>query len=160
MNPFAYPEFWLSLAFFVVLGFMFVSPVRRSLKKFFDAHRQDIENKIQESQSVYHQAFQEYKSLSKELKKKIEDKEIKIKIKQIQQEFLQKEENLVKAKEQDFQVRQNILIMQTKENLKKQLLDQAEEQVLNSKKLGRSSSRDLDHFIKMLCKNEEKLKKL
>ena len=136
MNPFINPEFWLSLAFFVVLGFMFIPVVQRKMENFFNTKRQAVENQIQEN------------------------KEIKNKIKQIEQEFLQKERKSIDTKKQDFQVRQKMIELQSKENLKKQLLDKAEEKVLNVPRTKTADFRDVEHFIKMLHKNEEKLKAL
>ena len=65
MNPFINPEFWLSLAFFVVLGFMFIPVVQRKMENFFNTTRQAVENQIQENKSVYQEAVKEYKTLLK-----------------------------------------------------------------------------------------------
>ena len=158
MNPFVNPEFWLSLAFFVVLGFMFTPSIQKNIKKFFEDSRQNIERQIQESKTVYQEALQERKASLKKLNQRADDKDIKIKIKQIQQEFSQKEKNSVDMKKQDFFVRQNIILLQAKENLKKQLLDKAEEKILNQRHSKASDKQDIDHFIEMITKNEEKLK--
>ncbi|MBR6231944.1 MAG: hypothetical protein IKQ99_02465 [Alphaproteobacteria bacterium] len=160
MNPFVNTEFWLSLAFFVVLGFMFIPPVQRAIKKFFDAGRQKIEKQIQESKAVYQEAMQERKAALKKLNQKADDKETKSKIKQIHQEFLQKEKNSIEVKKQDFYVRKSILLLQGKENVKKQLLDKVEEKVLNQRRTKTSDAQDVGHFIKMLDKNKEKLKSI
>lgn len=160
MNPFINPEFWLSLAFFVVLGFMFIPVVQRKMENFFNTKRQAVENQIQENKSVYQEAVKEYKTLLKASESREENKEIKNKIKQIEQEFLQKERKSIDTKKQDFQVRQKMIELQSKENLKKQLLDKAEEEILNVPRTKTADFRDVEHFIKMLHKNEEKLKAL
>ena len=158
MNPFVNSEFWLSLAFFVVLGFMFIPSVQRAIKRCLNSQRQKIEKQIQESHAVYQEAMQERKNSLKNLNQKTDDKETKSQIKQIKQEFLKKEKNFVEMKKQDFYVRKGIIELQGKENLKKHLLDKAEEKILKQSRSKTSDIQDVNHFIKMLDKNKEKLK--
>ena len=71
---------------------------------------------------------------------------------------IQKTQERIEKKKQDFQMRQNLILAQTKNHVRTELLDKAEEKILNlfpHKKMGK----EVKHFIKMLDENQEALKK-
>ena len=156
MNPFVNPEFWLSLSFFVVLGFIILPPVRKVLHDFFEQKKSQVTQQIQEAKVLEQQAIQTHKKMAKDLKAQLKDEELEKKIKAIQKEFSDKEKTALILKKQDFQVRQNLLQTQTKKRISKQLLDTVEEHVFKNQ---RASSKDVSHFIQALHEQADDLKK-
>jgi len=158
MKTFFNPEFWLSLSFLLVIGFIFFPPIWQRLKNFFGRQRHQVEEDIQSAQDVYKQALQAHQALIKELKAKSNNQEFSQQIKQIQKEWNEKLERQLHTKEQDFGIRQNLMELQIKNHLRDELLKQVESKIISIKKKT-VSEKEVAHFIKMLDKNESLLKK-
>lgn len=158
MNPLNHPEFWLSFSFLLVVGLIVFPPIRRYVQGLFAHQRYRVETDIQNAQNVYREALQARQDILKELKIKPVDKEITLKIKSFQKEYEERIETQIQAKRQDFRVRQNLMELQIKNHLRKELLDKAEEKLtfLNHKNV---SEKEIAHFIKVLNENEMLLKK-
>ena len=159
MKPFFNPEFWLSLSFLLVMGFILFSPIRQRLKSFFGRQRCQVEEDIQNAQDVYKQALQAHQAVMKDLKTKSNNQEFAQQIKQVQKEWNEKLERQLHTKEQDFEIRQNLMELQIKNHLRDELLKQVESKIISIKKK-MVSEKEVAHFIKMLDKNEGALKKL
>ena len=157
MNPFIHPEFWLSLAFIIVVGLFFFSPIRNSLHRLFEKQKNDVQNKISEAHSVYKEALQNYKEAQKLLKTKKIDTQTTLEIKQLRHEFSDKILRQTEYQKQNLQVRQSLYIQDVKNHLRQHLLDLAEDKIKNqsSKK---STEQDIQHFLKVLKENKEILR--
>ena len=86
MNPFIYPNFWLSLAFILILGLVIFSPVQKSIVNFFKVYQKKIQSQIDESDHVHQEAFLALKEIQKQLKTPQENVKIKQEIYSIQKE--------------------------------------------------------------------------
>lgn len=159
MNPFVNPEFWLSLAFFIVIGMIIFSPVRHAINRFFESQQKNIKDEIEQANSVYSEALQGYKEADKNLKEKFIHSKTQEEIKALQQEFLKATQKQIEAKKQDFQVHKNLQIQEIKNNLRFQLLNEAENQIFkkNSTKM---TDKEVNHLLDMLDKNKEILSQL
>lgn len=160
MNPFIYPNFWLSLAFILILGLVIFSPVQKSIVNFFKVYQKKIQSQIDESDHVHQEALMALKEIQKQLKMPQENVKIKQEIYSIQKEFLQKTDKQLSLKKQDFERRKNLMILEAKNHLKKQFLDMAEEKIFHQHLSEKTKNQEVDHFIKMLHKDKDELKKL
>ncbi len=153
MNPFLNPEFWLSLAFILVVGMIIFSPVRKSFQKFFGTKRQQILDQINQA----HETLSEAQDLLKEEQKKGLDqsdlKEQHQQIKALQQEFLQKTNVQIQIKKQDYQTRLKLTEVQIKNQLRAELLDKVERKILKATST-KSMDKEIQHFLQMLDKKE------
>ena len=86
----------------------------------------------------------------------MKDKTFKEKVVAIQKEFLNKEKAALALKKQDLQVRENLMLGQTKKRLSNQLLDAVEERIFKNKT---TPSKDVQHFVQVLHEKSEDLKK-
>ena len=157
MIPYSNPEFWLSLSFLIVAGLVIFPPVRQRIRTFFNGQRQKIEKDIQESDNIYQKALSDYKTLQTELKSKLVDKDLSGKIKKIQHLFEEKTENQIALKKQNIKIQQDLIGAQMKNNLRSDLLDGVQEKISKSAYPKRTSSKEIQHFLKVLHENEEQL---
>ena len=159
MNPFVNPEFWLSFAFFIVIGMIVFSPARQAIKHFFERQQKAIQAQILQANAVYNEAVQGHKEACQNLKEKPVHQQTQGEIKALQQEFLNLAQKQIDAKKQDFQVRKNLHIQEIKNNLRFQLLNEAEKQIL-TKSPAKMTDKEVNHFLDMLDKNKENLYQL
>ena len=157
MNPFVYPEFWLSLAFIMVIGLVILSPVRYFIKRFFLNYRQHVIDQIQQADSAFDAAQNLFKEIQKKDQFNKNTKELNQKIKAIQQEFTQKTKTQIETKKQDFQVRFHLTEVQIKNHLRTQLLNQAEEEILKKSHL-KNLDKEVYHLVQMLRENKDQLR--
>ena len=160
MNPFFNPEFWLSLAFLIVIGMIFFSPIREKIASFFMGEQQKIKNQIDQSNELYHQSQVAYRKILKEQKIKVDETELNQKIAEIKKEFAAKEKRTLDRVEQDFSVRQNLILKNIKNHLRDQLLDQAEKKILDRPVSSKNLEKEIKHFLHVFHANEEELKRL
>lgn len=157
MNPFINPEFWLSLAFIIVITMVIFPPIRQSIKNFFYHQRQLILDQIQQANGVLSEA----KNLLKEKKKgaslKADVTQINLQIRSVQHEFSEKTKVYTEAQKQDYHMRQMMTMIHMKNNLRSELLNQAEEKILQQSS-PKSLTKDVQHLIQMLDNNKDKLK--
>lgn len=158
MNPLTHPEFWLSLSFVIVVGLVIFPPIRQRIQKFFGAKRAQVETDIQKADEVYQEALTAHQQIVKELKRKPVDKKLPKEIKALQQEFDDKIATQIQIKEQDFHMRQNLMLLQMKDHLRTELLDKVEDKIKANKKKT-ITEKEINHFIQMLTENETQLKK-
>ena len=158
MIHFLNSEFWLSLAFVVILGMVVFSPVRQSIKKFLNHQREVILNQIAQSDAVLKEAQNLYKKTQKETLFKSDVQQVNQQIKAIQREFDEKIKARTEAQRQDFQVRQNMMALHMKNHLRTELLNRAEKKVLKPVSI-KSLDKDVNHLIQMLHENKDELKK-
>ena len=158
MNPFIYPEFWLSLAFILILGMIISPSVRRYIQKFFKNYQQQIKENIQNASEVYREALKMRHQTLEEMKIKQADKTLKQEIRTLRKDFNEKRQIQILAQKQDFQVRQNLIADQMKAHLTSRLLDSAEEEILKCSTSPKSVRKEIEHFFKMLHKHENTLK--
>ena len=158
MNPFVNPEFWLSVAFIIVLGLIFFTPIRQAFRRFFNHQRQIILDKIAQAESVLNEA----QNLSKKTPDptlKASNQQAEQEIKALQKDFDEKTKTRIEAQRQDFQVRQKIASLHLKNNLRTELLNQVQKKVLRSTPK-KSLEKDLDHLIALLKENRETLEQM
>ena len=156
MNPFIHPEFWLSLAFFIVLALLLFSPIRKIIHQFLIHEQQKIENQIAQAQALLKDA----KTLYKEMQKKAilkGNNSTNNQIKLIQKEFDEKIKARTDSKIQEFQMRQKMAALQMKNHLRKSLLDQAEASVFKTSSSAKTLKKDMHHFVEVLHKNKDYL---
>ena len=158
MILFSHSEFWLSLSFFIVVGMIVLPPVRQRIFSFLNQGRQKIENDIRESDHVYREALADYKTAQTELKSKLVDKDLSDKIKQIHQTFDEKNKSQTALKKQNIQIQQNLILMQMKTHLRTELLEGIQEKISKSCPSKKSTSKEIQHFLKVLHENEEQLR--
>lgn len=157
MNPFVYPEFWLSLAFIAVIGMVVLPSIRQRGRKFFDQKRQTILDQIQQADTLLKEAKDLFKEVQKNSKIRQDTTELNQKVKSMKKEYAQKTKEQVEVKEQDFQMRSSLMILQIKNHLRTDLLNKAEEKILKVSPQ-KSLNKDIEHLIQMLNENKEKLK--
>lgn len=153
MNPFVNPEFWLSLAFMIVLGLIFFSPVRQAFNRFFERQNQLILDQIAQAENVLKEAQNlAPKTLGSSLK--LSNQHTQQEIKSIQKDFDEKIKMRTEAQKQDFQVRQKMLALHMKNNLRTELLNQVQKKVLKPAPQ-KSLEKDLAHLISLLKENRD-----
>ena len=157
MNPFIYPEFWLSFAFLLVIGLVIFSPIRQKIRLFTNHHQQTIQDQITNSNALYTEARHAYHQTLKETKTKQTDPSMSSKVKALKDEFLQKEQARILAQTQDFQTRQNLTLSQTKNHLRTHLLNETEKGILKSHSSSKAPPKEIAHFITALKENQKKL---
>ena len=156
MNPFIYSEFWLSFAFLLVIGLVIFSPIRQKIHHFTKQQQQSIQDKIDTSNTIYKEAQKAYQETLKKSKIKWKDSSLTTKMKALKQEFFQKEQAQITTKTQDFQTRQNLILSQTKNNLRMHLLDRVEKKILKTRS-SKKGKQEIEHFIIALHENQQKL---
>lgn len=159
MNPFSYPEFWLSLAFFIIIGMIIFSPIRNIIRHLLKSQIQLIQNQISEASAVYNEARQAYKAAQNDLKERHTDTQTPKEIKSLYQEFSDKTLSQIEIKKQDFQTRQTLYIQETKNHLRQQLLDLVEDK-MEKYHPSQSTEKEVQHFLKILKENEQILSHL
>ena len=157
MNPFINTEFWLGLAFFIVLGLLIFSPIRRVIQKSLLHQKNLIQDKINQSNAVYKEALKLHQETLKNFKNPSQNQEIKHQVKTIKQEFLKKKQVYTENKNQNFQIQKMLLMSQTKNHLRTQLLQMVTHKILNFKRPKHPTSQEVQHFIKMLNENKDSL---
>ena len=155
MNPFVNTEFWLGLAFFIVLGLLIFSPIRRVIQKSLLHQKNLIQDKINQSNAVYKEALKLHQKTLKNFKNPSQNQEINHQVKTIKQEFLKKEQVYTENKNQNFQIQKMLLMSQTKNHLRTQLLQMVTHKILNFKRPKHTTSQEVQHFIKMLNENKD-----
>ena len=73
MNPFINTEFWLGLAFFIVLGLLIFSPIRRVIQKSLLHQKNLIQDKINQSNAVYKEALKLHQETLKNFKNAVKN---------------------------------------------------------------------------------------
>ena len=155
MNPFVNPEFWLSLAFIIVFGLIFFSPVRQTFNRFFNCQRQLILDQIAQAENVLKEA-KNLPSKTPSSSKQLSNQQAQQEIKSIQKDFDEKTKMHTEAQKQDFQVRQKMLTLHMKNNLRTELLNQVQKKVLKTAPQ-KSLERDLEHLISLIKENRDAL---
>ena len=153
MNPFVNPEFWLSLAFIIVLGLIFFSPVRQAFNRFFERQHQLILDQIAQAENVLKEA-QNLAPKTPSSSSKPYNQQAQQEIRTIQKDFDEKIKMRTEAQKQDFQVRQKMLALHMKNNLRTELLNQVQKKVLKHAPK-KSLEKDLAHLISLLKENRD-----
>lgn len=153
MNPFVNPEFWLSLAFIIVLGLIFFSPVRQAFNHFFERQRQVILDQIAQAEGALKEA-KNLPSKTPSSSKQLSNQQVQQETKSIQKDFDEKIKMRTEAQKQDFQVRQKMVSIHLKNNLRTELLNQVQKKVLKPAPQ-KSLEKDLAHLISLLKENRD-----
>lgn len=155
MNPFIYTEFWLGLAFFIILGMIIFSPIRLIIQKSLLHQKELIQDKINQSNAVYKEALELHKKTLKNFKNFPKNQEITGQIGVIKKEFSEKEKIQTENKNQNFQIQKMLLTEHAKNHVRTQLLEVITQKIQNSKRPKHITSKEIQHFLKILNENKD-----